>query len=231
VADGTGLDDLTETGRLYHDVRERITALVGTLDDAQLDAPVPACPKWRVRDVIAHLAGVCDDGLNGKMEGAPGEAWTARQVEARRDVGVPDVLAAWARDAAPFERIPLPFQAVADVASHEQDIRGALGQPGASEGNPAIEFVVPIMLDRLAQRLGEAGLGPIAIVTDRTSVMAGADRGGPVTRLEISDFEFFRAVFGRRSRAQLAALAWTGDPAPYLDELCFFGPAEHDVIE
>ena len=130
------LDDLTETGRLYHDVRERLIALVGTLDDAQLGAPVPACPQWHVRDVIAHLAGVCDDALTGHMEGAPGEAWTARQVEARRDASVADLLAAWARDAAPFERLPLPFQAVADVASHEQDIRGAVDRPGAARATP-----------------------------------------------------------------------------------------------
>jgi hypothetical protein len=131
----------------------------------------------------------------------------------------------------PFERIPLPFQAVADIASHEQDIRGAVDRPGAREGNAAIEFVVPILLDRLAPRLGEAGPGPIEIVTDHGSVMVGADRGGPPTRLDVSDFELFRAVFGRRSRAQLAALTWTGDPSPYLDELCVFGPAEHDVVE
>jgi uncharacterized protein (TIGR03083 family) len=231
VAEATEHEDLTETSRLYHDVRERLTALVGTLDDAQVATPVPACPQWRVRDVIAHLAGVCDDALKGNMAGAPGEAWTARQVEARRDAGVADLLAAWGRDAGPFERLPLPFQAVADVASHEQDIRGAVGRPGARDANPAIEFVVPILLDHLAQRLAEVGPGPIAIVTDHGSVMAGAERGEPLTRLDISDFEFFRAVLGRRSRAQLAAMAWTGDPSPYLDELCVFGPAEHDVVE
>jgi hypothetical protein len=36
---------------------------------------------------------------------------------------------------------------------------------------------------------------------------------------------------GRRSRAQLATLGWSADPAPVLDHLAVFGPAERDVIE
>jgi hypothetical protein len=36
---------------------------------------------------------------------------------------------------------------------------------------------------------------------------------------------------GRRSRAQLAALDWSGDPSPVLDHLTFFGPSAADIIE
>jgi hypothetical protein len=46
-----------------------------------------------------------------------------------------------------------------------------------------------------------------------------------------STFEAFRWRMGRRSRAQLAGLCWSGDPAAVLDHLCFFGPATRDIIE
>ena len=43
--------------------------------------------------------------------------------------------------------------------------------------------------------------------------------------------EVFRWRMGRRSRGQLAALDWSGDPAPVLDHLVIFGPARADIIE
>jgi hypothetical protein len=36
---------------------------------------------------------------------------------------------------------------------------------------------------------------------------------------------------GRRSRGQLAALDWSGDPSPVLDHLVVFGPAMADIAE
>jgi hypothetical protein len=49
---------------------------------------------------------------------------------------VADVLARWAAAAPDFEKMITAHQvwpAVIDVASHEQDIRGALGRPGARD--------------------------------------------------------------------------------------------------
>ena len=40
-----------------------------------------------------------------------------------------------------------------------------------------------------------------------------------------------RSRTGGRSRGQLAALDWSGDPAPVLDHLVVFGPARADIIE
>jgi len=36
---------------------------------------------------------------------------------------------------------------------------------------------------------------------------------------------------GRRSRAQLAAMSWSGDPAPVIDHLTVFGPAGASIVE
>ena len=54
----------------------------------------------------------------------------------------------------------------------------------------------------------------------------------PGTALELTTtwYEAFRWRVGRRSRNQLAALDWSGDPSPVLDHLVVFGPARADVI-
>ena len=49
--------------------------------------------------------------------------------------------------------------------------------------------------------------------------------------LTTTRYEAFRWRMGRRSRGQLAALDWSGDPAPVLDHLVVFGPAGADIIE
>ncbi len=54
---------------------------------------------------------------------------------------------------------------------------------------------------------------------------------GPQLVVHSSRFETVRWRLGRRSRAQLARLDWSADPAPVLDHLCVFGPAQTDIIE
>jgi uncharacterized protein (TIGR03083 family) len=56
---------------MYRETRERLTALVAGLDEAQLAAPVPACPGWSVADVIGHLAAIPEDALAGRLTGRP----------------------------------------------------------------------------------------------------------------------------------------------------------------
>jgi hypothetical protein len=55
--------------------------------------------------------------------------------------------------------------------------------------------------------------------------------GEPVLELITTWYEAFRWRMGRRSRGQLAALDWSGDPEPVLDHLVVFGPATVDIIE
>ena len=60
--------------------------------------------------------------------------------------------------------------------------------------------------------------------------LVGPD-GEPALELTTTWYEAFRWRMGRRSRSQLAALDWSGDPSPVLDHLVIFGPATVDVIE
>ena len=69
-----------DLGRLYHDTRERLVALLSELDEAALAARVPACPAWPVRDVVAHLCAVYQDVLTGRLTRINTEPETAAQV-------------------------------------------------------------------------------------------------------------------------------------------------------
>jgi uncharacterized protein (TIGR03083 family) len=222
------MSDSPAIGPLYRAARERITALVSSVPEVDHDRPVPATPAWTVHDVVAHLTGIVDDALHGRMEGAPGEAWTARQVEAGRGVPVADLLDAWGTRAPALEARPeLPVPLLADVLTHEHDLRGALGRPGARD-EPALRWATGVLTEGFLGRATLAGLPPVRVVAPPRSW--GPAEAGVV--LETDAFELFRAMFGRRSTAQLRALGWAGgDPGPYLEHLVIFTPAGADLVE
>ena len=122
---------MTEVADHYRTARLRITELVLALDDEDLTRAVPACPGWTVHDVVSHIIGVADDAVHGRMDGVATEPWTAAQVDRGRGMSTADLLERWTEQAPVFESLPLPPQAVIDLTTHEQDIRGAVDQPGA----------------------------------------------------------------------------------------------------
>lgn len=225
----SGATPRADLARLYAATRERVIALVAGLDEAQLAAPVPACPGWSVRDVVAHLAAIAEDGLAGRLTRPPDDRQTAAQVARFAGRDLAGVLAAWAAAAPGFGKAvgaSRTWPAVIDVASHEQDIRGALHRPGARDS-----AVVREAAARLLRSLHPPV--PLRVEVEDAEFLAGPEppAGEPILSLATTWFEAFRWRMGRRSRAQLAALAWSGDPAPVLAHLTVFGPAASDVVE
>ncbi len=118
---------------LYGHTQARVLALVTELDERQLDAPVPACPGWRVRDVVGHMVAVGEDVLEGRLTGPPTDEQTAAQVARYADRPIAGVLVRWRELTPQFGEAIDAFDvwpAVLDVATHEHDIRGALRVPG-----------------------------------------------------------------------------------------------------
>jgi uncharacterized protein (TIGR03083 family) len=211
---------------MYRETRERLTALVAGLDEVELGVQVPACPGWSVADVIGHLAAIPEDALAGKLTGPPSEEETAVQVDRFRGRPMAQTLAGWTELAPRFEEVVAAFKvwpAVIDVASHEQDIRGAVGRPGARD-TEVIREVSGWLLARLSPPVR------LRVTVADTQIQVGPE-GGPVLGLTTTWYEAFRWRMGRRSRDQLAALDWSGDPAPVLDHLVIFGPARTDILE
>jgi len=211
---------------MYRETRERLTALVAGLDEVELGALVPACPGWSVADVIGHLAAIPEDALAGRLTGPPSEEETTEQVERFRGRPMAQTLAGWTELAPRFEEIIAAFNvwpAVIDVACHEQDIRGAVGQPGARDTD-VIKKMSGWLLARLSLPVR------LRVTVEDAQIQVGPD-GEPVLGLTTTWYEAFRWRMGRRSRDQLAALDWSGDPAPVLDHLVIFGPARADIVE
>jgi uncharacterized protein (TIGR03083 family) len=197
----------------YEELRVRVTGLVRDADPEVLDGTAPATPEWRVRDVIAHLAGTTDDVVNGRLDGLASDAWTAAQVEKRRTVSFAELLAEWERWSPGFERMlaagPLEVtgQALFDAFSHEQDIRNAIGRPGARDSaalDDAWEWFVAVRTSR--------GAPAIRFVTEQGEAVAGT--GEPRATVRASRFELVRAITGRRTRAEMEAYGWEPEADP-----------------
>ncbi len=199
----------------YDGVRQRVTELLAEFPAAVVDRPVPATPEWDVRGVLSHLVGVTDDVVNGRLEGVASDAWTAAQVDARRNSSVADLLAEWDDRAAAFATMLIAAppevggQAVFDGATHEHDLRHALGRPGAREADAVAvgwEWVVGART-RLA--------GPaIRLVTEHGDDTVGA--GECRVTVRAPRFELFRATCGRRSVSEIESYAWEPDAQPLL---------------
>ena len=253
-----------EIATVYAEGRQRITDLLRDVDDAAGKASVATCPRWSVHDVLAHLSGVCADILAGNIAGAASDAWTAAQVDARRDRSLADLIDEWTEVGPQIEGMAdnfpgrIPQQIVADVTTHEHDIRLALGRPGARDSRGVeigTEFVATL---GLCATFWALGLGPLEVRAGRRSWIAGTGAppddgrpqedvlsgvlfGGdlpaptqpPVGTLDIELFELFRALTGRRSERQVRAYAWSVDPDPYLPAFSFgpFTTSPVDVVE
>ena len=115
----------------YIGVRDRIISLVRTADSSVI---VPTCPRWRVKDVVGHLAGLCEDWVSRRLDGYASHAWTAAQVDRFRACTVDEVFERWYSASERFVLLdddpmmgPPARWAFGDGITHEADIRGALG--------------------------------------------------------------------------------------------------------
>jgi uncharacterized protein (TIGR03083 family) len=233
---------MTKLGMMYSGCRERVTQLVLALDSrAAVQTAVPACPQWSVHELVAHVVGSADDVLAGRLDGAPGQAWTAKQVAAWRGRPIADLLAEWeAREPAIVQMIeagghrgPLHFRlddaAISDAVSHEHDIRGAIGQPGARDSD-AVAFGVAFYARNRIEAAAQSGVSLRVRVTDGRE-FGDADAAVTVTG---EPFELLRALAGRRSAAQLRKLAWTGDAdlvIPAFERAGVVCPPTHSIEE
>jgi uncharacterized protein (TIGR03083 family) len=217
---------MTDYGLLYAATRERVTTMVRELDDAALRTPVRACPGWTVHDVVAHFAGAVTDALAGRLEGVGGDAWTAAQVEARRDVPVADMLDEWAGASPQFEDAlraigpPLAGTAVSDAFQHEQDIRGTLDLQGGRDLDLMLASIESYATG-LGPRLQQRGLAPLRLEAGAHEFMAGD--GEPGATVIAEPFELTRALGGRRTVEEVRRLHWDGDAEPYVPLVSAYG--------
>ncbi|MFM8530400.1 MAG: maleylpyruvate isomerase N-terminal domain-containing protein, partial [Ilumatobacteraceae bacterium] len=175
----------------YVALRARVISLVRSRPDSDGDRPVPHCPAWTARDLLAHMAGAPEDILAGRLEGVASDAWTQAQVERHRGESLSQVADAWEATTAAFDAVlpmipaPVNSQLVLDAMTHEHDLRHALGVPGARN-----EAAVSVALGWALHMADKASPG----------------LAEQLLALRLDDFDLVRVCAGRRSAEQVAAL-------------------------
>lgn len=212
---------------LYRQSMGRILTLV---NNSNAELPVQACPNWTVRDTVAHLLGTLSDLIAGKIDESANDDWAAKQIERTTGRSLSDLASEWhvRANTTPgiFERYGALL--VAEIVTHEFDIKQAIGNT-QGRNEQVVRTVALFYLALLDSAWREDGVPPLRILTESSTLDIGGE--DPQASVEMSWWEIGRVVTGRRSIAQVEALAWNGSAAPWLDHLFIFGPRETDLIE
>lgn len=200
----------------YRSTRRDLLDLLARQPADHLDLPVPACPDWRVRDVVAHLVGIAADLNAGRIPGPDddGDAWTARQVEARAGATLAELAEEWERESGPFEAgldlfgYAMGSHFLGDLLQHASDIRAALDLERVAD-DLTLDIAFDFYADAAHESLVADADGAVTMVLGQERLTIGPDVA--VAELTTDRFEAFRLLGGRRSEAQIRALPWTGD--------------------
>ena len=216
----------------YNEAVTSFVEFARTLTPEEWAMHVPCTPLWTAREVLSHVAGVPDDGLAGRVDGAATEPWTQSQVERNADLPVDELLDRLMSQYAMFgaaidqmgEGRP-PF----DCHSHEHDIRHAVSRPGNRDS-----AIIRDAGESLLSTLAGLPVGVAITYEDSTESQVGAPDATAAATLSISRFEMFRSRLGRRTLEQVRALDWGGD-ADAIEAVIagwfVFGPSDIEINE
>ena len=197
---------------------ERAVDTVGTIGAVAAERiTTRACPQGTPRDLVGHLAGLAEDWVTARLDGYASEAWTAAQIARHADQPLPDVLAAWrvaanqlvVLDEHPTMGRPARW-ALGDALVHEADLYESIG----SDQRPPLEPIVRHLgaaMARWSPTLESAGIA-LHVVTDTAQKWnIGAPDGDEIT-VSVDEYDWWRTIYGRRSRGATANLRWSGSP-------------------
>jgi uncharacterized protein (TIGR03083 family) len=199
---------------LYEQERLRFIAMLRAVPTGRLSTPVAATPGWTIRDVVAHVVGITAD-LNAQRfgDGDP-DSWTADQLAQRADHPLEKLVVEWDREAPSFESGLRLFghqfgaHFLADLLQHGFDVAAALGQ-GRRRDDECVAVGLSFYLESFAESLDGAGAGAVEMIASAERHLVGT--GDVVASVRASRHELFRALGGRRTIAEIAALDWSGN--------------------
>jgi uncharacterized protein (TIGR03083 family) len=213
------VDAITE----WTNTQRRVVELTESLDAAEAERSVPACPDWTVTQLLAHMVGLNADVLAGDEPDDHNSTWTQRQVDRRAGREPADLVAEWLALTQPMqdwmhEHGTRPLH---DAVIHEQDMRGAVGRPGARDSD-GLAAVREAMAERFATRVRAAHLAPVELRSPAWIFSTGD--GDPGLELFAPDFDLTRALMTRRTADQLRQWSTAGTIDPYLSVFASLGP-------
>ena len=196
----------------YVALRGRVIDLIRAAPDEDSARVVPSCPAWSTSALVAHMMGVNEDILAGRMEGVTTDAWTQAQVDRHLGESLRRLADGWEALAVDFDAVlphipaPVNSQLVMDAVTHEHDLRHALGSTDARDTD-AVQVALGWLFDiaettqpGLGQQLSESGVAP---------------------------FQLLRSLTGRRSMDQIAEL---GLPAALFEEMLHGSPLKPPAV-
>ncbi len=220
----------------YRRGQERVVSFMEGKDP---DVNVPATPEWTATDVVRHLTGVAVDISNLVVEGYASDPWTAKQVSDREEMDLVEVIAEWnavvedaaarldnvetsgfpervVSEAGSFSREALPAMAIGDILHHEFDLRNAYGDTSGRDLMD-LHFSAAGHVRSLRATFTANDLDTIRIESTDSGMGWDIGYGAPVAVLRAPSFQLMRAIGGRRTKGEIRAMGWEGDPEPYLD--------------
>lgn len=246
---------MIELDAAYAEAKAGMIESIGDSDSPTWSTPVPATPAWDVLDVVAHVAGLAVDGAEGRMPAdvnlleqfrdadvvAARDAYADGQVLRRRGKTPSEVVGEWdAAEPVLLDQLrgemtgprPLPFGfdvvLVTDLCVHAGDVALALALPPHRE-SAASRVALAGYCFGVDYRIRALGLPALTLRYEGKERTLGD--GQPAAAVEAERWELLRVLAGRRSRAQISALKWTGDPEPYLALLPAYGERQDALIE
>ena len=236
----------------YAEAKAAMLAQVGPPESPSWSKAVPATPEWAVRDVVAHVTGLAVDAAAGTMPidlnlmeqfrdpevAAARDEYADGQVLRRQDRPPEALLSEWAaaepdllaRLRGENGGFPFGFDVVltTDLCVHTDDVANALGLP-PNRNLSAARVAVAGYSFGVDYRIRALDLPALRLRYDGKEKTLG--EGPPAATLSADSWELLRVLGGRRSRRQILALDWEGDPEPYVRLLPAYGEREDALFE
>ncbi|MEU5262377.1 maleylpyruvate isomerase family mycothiol-dependent enzyme [Amycolatopsis sp. NPDC021455] len=194
----------------YRAVRHGVRALLAARPDAG-PGRVPACPEWTVTDLLGHLTAIA-----GRVLARHGGSPAAPSATA----DVPELLDHWDDVGEELDRRLEDAGGrsgavmVMDAYTHELDLGAALGV-APPEDHAARVPSFEVLVSGLSGSIAAHGLPSLRLRTTAGEEWT-AGGGRPAATVTAPAHDLYRALAGRRSLAQLAALTWSAAPGPWL---------------
>ncbi len=225
-------------GDAYRRGHQRV---VGFVDGRDLDVVVPACPDWTALDLLRHLAGDADDVVARRLDGLASEEWTQAQLDRRSGMDADAVLEEWAGNVDAVadaldgidamglpDSIPaawgrttpdaLPATLISDLLHHEFDLRNAYGDRNGRDLMD-LHFSAGGHVRSIRGAFQARDLPTIRVESTDAGMGWDVGYGDPVATLRAPSFALMRGIGGRRTRSEMVAMGWDGDPEPFVDAM------------
>jgi len=194
----------------YRETIRNVVALV-TEHPVPEDLQVPACPEWTVRDLVAHLVGICAFAIGRRSGWAEAERSSA-------EMDLPRLAEEWARMGEAAEQLLARNDRrgsimVMDAFTHELDLRYALGAPLPVD-HPAFPLAFGILRHGFSTEVAAHNLPAVVIAVDGQEWRAGL--GEQVATLSGDRYDLYRSLAGRRTYEQITRLGWSRDSHRWL---------------